>query len=504
MKALLVDDDSTLRLILRSVLEKRGFIVLEAEDGVMGVEMVERHPDIGIVILDVNMPRLNGLEALSKIKAINPSIFCIIATAYSNMNDAITAIKHGAYDYLQKPVAPERLSKLLDKATTANNMVLEASFSAPKIEFDEGRSIVGGSSQLKQVFEVIYKLAKVDTSVLIRGESGTGKELVARALHYNSHRKHGPFVAINCAAIPESLIESELFGHEKGAFTGADRRKLGKFAQAEGGTLFLDEIGDISPGTQVKLLRVLQERCYSLVGGGQDVKTDVRIVAATHKPLEQMIKENKFRADLYYRLNVLPIQLPPLRDRREDIHDLCQYLLKKFNKSHRRKITAISDDAMKLLMNYSWPGNIRELENAVERAFIVESSDILQSSSFDLNGSSHESSTPRATSDMDGTKTNVMRNAAYADEVALERMSQSTQNAAALPTKRGFEFITDNDELNFPALKDRFEREFLIKALTAYKGRINQTAEATQMTKVTLLRKLQKYGIDAKDYFKIL
>lgn len=504
MKALLVDDDSTLRLILRSVLEKRGFIVLEAEDGVMGVEMVERHPDIGIVILDVNMPRLNGLEALSKIKAINPSIFCIIATAYSNMNDAITAIKHGAYDYLQKPVAPERLSKLLDKATTANNMVLEASFSAPKIEFDEGRSIVGGSSQLKQVFEVIYKLAKVDTSVLIRGESGTGKELVARALHYNSHRKHGPFVAINCAAIPESLIESELFGHEKGAFTGADRRKLGKFAQAEGGTLFLDEIGDISPGTQVKLLRVLQERCYSLVGGGQDVKTDVRIVAATHKPLEQMIKENKFRADLYYRLNVLPIQLPPLRDRKEDIHDLCQYLLKKFNKSHRRKITAISDDAMKRLMNYSWPGNIRELENAVERAFIVESSDILQSSSFDLNGSSGESSIPTPTSGMDGTTKNIMQNAAYADEVALERMSQSPQNAAAHPTKGGFEFISDNDELNFPALKDRFEREFLIKALTAYKGRINQTAEATQMTKVTLLRKLQKYGIDAKDYFKIL
>ena len=504
MKALLVDDDSTLRLILRSVLEKRGFVVLEAEDGLMGVEMIERHPDIGIAILDVNMPRLNGLEALAKIKAINPSIFCIIATAYSNMNDAITAIKHGAYDYLQKPVAPERLLKLLDKATAANNMVLEASFAAPKLEFDEGRTIVGGSSQLKQVFDVIYKLAKVDTSVLIRGESGTGKELVARALHYNSHRKHGPFVAINCAAIPESLIESELFGHEKGAFTGADRRKLGKFAQAEGGTLFLDEIGDISPATQVKLLRVLQERSYALVGGSQDVKTDVRIVAATHKPLEQMITENKFRADLYYRLNVLPIQLPPLRDRKEDIHDLCQYLLKKFNKSHKRKINGISDDAMRLLMQYTWPGNIRELENSVERAFILESSDILQMKSFDLQldglGDNRAGTTDQTNLSSTGS---MIQSPVFADEIAASRAAPgNTQGAESQAT--GFSFIRDDDELNFPALKDRFEREFLVKALTAYNGRINQTAEATQMTKVTLLRKLEKYGIDAKDYYKIL
>jgi DNA-binding NtrC family response regulator len=505
MKALLVDDDSTLRLILRSVLEKRGFVVLEAEDGVMGVEMVERHPDIGIVILDVNMPRMNGLDALSRIKTLNPSIFCIIATAYSNMNDAITAIKHGAYDYLQKPVAPERLSKLLDKATTANNMVLEASFAAPKLEFDEGKTIVGGSSQLKQVFDVIYKLAKVDTSVLIRGESGTGKELVARALHYNSHRKHGPFVAINCAAIPESLIESELFGHEKGAFTGADRRKLGKFAQADGGTLFLDEIGDISPATQVKLLRVLQERCYSLVGGNQDIKADVRIIAATHKPLEQMINENKFRADLYYRLNVLPIQLPPLRDRKEDIHDLCQYLLKKFNKSHKRRVTGISDDAMRLLMQYPWPGNIRELENSLERAFILETTDVLQLSSFDLQSSNTTTgaTTQKSLRDSKADLTRSVQGAAYADEIAAARMTAAGQiDAKASGVKT--QFISDDDELNFPALKDRFEREFIVKALTAYNGRINQTAEATQMTKVTLLRKLQKFGIDAKDYFKIL
>ncbi len=497
MKALIVDDDSTLRLVIRTVLEKRGFLVLEAEDGLMGVEMVQRHPDIGVAILDVNMPRMGGIEALEKIKAVNPSIFCIVATAYSNTKDAISAIRHGAYDYLQKPVDPDRLSRLLDKATAANNMVLEASYSAPKLAFDEGRSIVGGSSQLKHVFDVIYKLAKVDTSVLIRGESGTGKELVARALHFNSHRKNSPFVALNCAAIPESLIESELFGHEKGSFTGADKRKLGRFAQAEGGTLFLDEIGDISAATQVKLLRVLQERCYTLVGGSQEIKSDVRIVAATHKPLERMIETNEFRSDLYFRLNVLPINLPPLRERKEDIYDLCQYLLKKFNKTHKRKITSISDQAMKQLMAHPWPGNIRELENSMERAFIMESTDILEAPSFDLQSGSS------------------------AGIVALEATTPTTRTvplatprsgaSAASPTGFGptniaegdFMFVREGDELNFPALRDRFEREFIVKALTAYKGRINQTAEATQMTKVTLLRKLEKHGIDAKSYFKL-
>ncbi len=500
MKALIVDDDSTLRLVIRSVLEKRGFVVLEAEDGVMGVEMATRHPDIGVAILDVNMPRMNGLEALAKIKAINPSIFCIVATAYSNTNDAITAIRHGAYDYLQKPVDTERLSKLLDRATAANNMVLEASFTAPKLNFDEGRVIVGGSSQLKHVFDVIYKLAKVDTSVLIRGESGTGKELVARALHFNSHRKNGPFVALNCAAIPESLIESELFGHEKGSFTGADKRKPGKFALAEGGTIFLDEIGDISAATQVKLLRVLQEKTYSMVGGGQDIAADVRIVAATHKPLEKMIERQEFRADLFFRLNVLPIFLPPLRERKEDIHDLCQYLLQKFNKLHRRKIQAISDDAMRQLMNHPWPGNIRELENAMERAFIMESTQTLQMSSFELQASS--SGTIMDSSQPSIRSTPPFRvGSSSADEVAasLERKRPLTSKSSG----DAFMFIRDGDELNFPALRDRFEREFITKALSTYKGRINQTAEATQMTKVTLLRKLEKYGIDAKDFFKV-
>ena len=477
MKALIVDDDSTLRLTVRSVLEAKGFQVLEAEDGLMAVDIVQRTPDLAVAILDVNMPRMSGLTALAKIKEINPSIFCIVATAYSNMSDAVKAIRAGAFDYIQKPIEPERLLKLLANATEASNLVVEASFTSPQLQFDEGRTIVGSSGSLQKVFDVIYRLAKVDTSVLIRGESGTGKELVARALHFNSHRKSGPFVAVNCAAIPESLIESELFGHEKGAFTGADKRKIGRFQQAEGGTIFLDEIGDISAATQVKLLRVLQERCVTMVGSNQELKVDVRIVAATHKPLEKMVESDQFRSDLFFRLNVLPIVLPPLRDRKEDIPALTNFLIKKFNRLHKRKIEGIEHDAMNALIQYNWPGNIRELENSMERAFIMESSTHIQLSSL-----------PEALS--------ASKNGAH---------PQDSLNPAARQgaTSNRVGFIGDDEQLNFPALKEKFEREFIVKALRLYKGRINQTAEATQMTKVTLLRKLEKFGIDPKEFYTL-
>jgi DNA-binding NtrC family response regulator len=253
----------------------------------------------------------------------------------------------------------------------------------------------------------------------------------------------------------------------------------------------LDEIGDISPAMQVKLLRVLQERSFSPIGSGQEIKADVRIVAATHKPLETMIERGEFRADLFFRLNVLPITLPPLRERRDDIHLLCQYLIKKFNKTHKRKITGISDEALKMLLSHQWPGNIRELENAMERAFIMESTEILQAESFDLKASSQGSMIPQNT--MTQSITTAFNSGA---DVSPSHTSSGRNSETS-------GFIKDGDELNFPVLREKFEREFIIKALTAYRGRINQTAEATQMTKVTLLRKLEKYGIDAKDYFKI-
>ena len=491
-RILVVDDDDTLRFSLRSILETRGYEVEEAIDGIDAVEKIQKIATEGgspfdAVILDVNMPRMNGLEALTKIKEISPSTFCFMLTAYTDVKDAVASIKQGAYDYLEKPIDPDRIIKLLDDAGTANEMVEVAAYSAPCVEFDEGRIMVGGSLSIQKVFNVIYKLSKVETSVLIRGESGTGKELVARAIHFNSHRKKGPFVAVNCAAIPENLIESELFGHERGSFTGADKKKIGKFQFAGGGTIFLDEIGDISPQMQVKLLRVLQEKKFTPVGANQEISADVRIVAATNRHLEDMIEKGSFRSDLFYRLNVLPIVLPPLRERREDIAPIAGFLLKKFNKIHSRTIKEIEKPALEALRRYAWPGNIRELENVIEHAYIIESSDLISFSSLPehiqscLLGAKKDVTRSGATA-IDAGSTDIKTDALFG---SLDDVSD--ENAAAL---------------NYPALKERFEKEFIIRALKAFDGRINQTAEHTQMTKVTLLRKLEKYGINPREFHR--
>jgi two-component system response regulator HydG len=471
MRILVVDDDETLRLTVRTVLETRGYEVEEAEDGIDAVGKVTSHGPWDFVILDVNMPRMSGIDALAKIKEISPATFCLILTAWSDVKDAVAAIKNGAFDYIQKPVDADRLLALIDAASEANAMVEAAAYSAPQLKFDEGRAMIGGSSSILKVFDVIHKLAKVDTSVMIRGESGTGKELVARALHFNSHRKKGPFVAVNCAAIPENLIESELFGHEKGAFTGADKKKIGKFQFAEGGTIFLDEIGDISSQMQVKLLRVLQEKRCTPVGANGEVACDVRVIAATNRPLEKMIETGAFRSDLFYRLNVLPIMLPPLRDRREDIPPLVEFMVRKFNKIHHRNIRGVEKVAMAALRLYSWPGNIRELENVIEHAFIVESGD-------------------------------QIKLPALPDHIQALIENKGASAPQVTPAAETGEMLGDFSQLNYPALKERFEREFLIRALKAFDGRVNQTAEHTQMTKVTLLRKLEKYGIDPRQFHR--
>jgi len=481
MRILVVDDDDTLRLTVRATLETRGYAVLEAEDGLQAVEMVEKQGPFDFVILDVNMPRMSGIEALGRIKELSPATFCLVMTAFSDVKDAVQAIKQGAYDYCQKPVDSERLLKLIDDAAEANAMVEAAAYSAPQLQFDEGRKMIGGSSTILKVFDIIHKLAKVDTSVMIRGESGTGKELVARALHFNSHRKKGPFVAVNCAAIPENLIESELFGHEKGAFTGADRRKVGKFQFADGGTIFLDEIGDISSQMQVKLLRVLQEKRFTPVGANGEISADVRVIAATNRPLEKMIETQQFRADLFYRLNVLPITLPPLRDRREDIPPLVDFMVRKFNRVHQRSIKGVEKQALNALRLYSWPGNIRELENVIEHAFIIESTDTINVSALPEH-----------------IQALLERKGASAPSVGPGGLDITDNDTDSV----GSGSIMDFSQLNYPALKERFEREFLVRALKAFDGRVNQTAEHTQMTKVTLLRKLEKYGIDPKQFYR--
>jgi DNA-binding NtrC family response regulator len=380
-RVLVVDDDATLRLSVASVLSENHYCVDQASDGEEAVNRI-RAGRYNLVLLDVNMPCMSGLEALKEIKLHDPSIIVLILTAFSNINDAVVATKEGAYNYLEKPIKAENLVYLIDKALKAHTLVRNISFSAPMIKLPNGTEFIGQSTEMKRVFSVINKLSRVDTAVLIRGESGTGKELVAQALHFNSPRKDNRFVTINCSAVPENLIESEFFGHEKGAFTGADSRKIGKFQYADGGTLFLDEIGDISPAMQVKLLRALQEKKFTPIGSNREVEVNLRIVAATNRNLEVLIKKGLFREDLFYRLNVLPIQLPALRERKKDIEVLASYFIEKFNQEHKKQITSISSEAMELLKFHNWPGNIRELENVIEHAFVIESGNQITSNSL--------------------------------------------------------------------------------------------------------------------------
>ncbi len=429
-----------------------------------------------LVLLDVNMPIMTGLEALKHIKAYDNGIIVVMLTAYSNVKDAVDAVRQGAYNYLEKPIKSEDLVALVDRALKAQSFVKTVSLSAPAMNAGENKGLIGSSNEMKRIFTLIDKLARVDTSVLIRGESGTGKELVARAIHLNGPRKDERFVAINCSAIPENLIESEFFGHEKGAFTGADGRKIGKFQYADGGTLFLDEIGDISATLQVKLLRALQEQRFTPVGSNREVEVNVRIIAATNRNLEEMIKKGEFREDLFYRLNVLPLFLPPLRERKDDILALVQHFLDKFNGTYGAKIHGISDEAKDLLLKYNWPGNIRELENVMEHAFVIESGSLIGVASL-----------PDA---IRGLSRSVGRSS-----VASDNQEQAVGDKSG-PSP----FSINIENLDFQTQKEEFEKHFIISALKVFNGKINQTALHANIPKKTLLRKLEKYGLTAKDY----
>ena len=460
-RVLIVEDDAQLRQTLGDVFEVSEFRPVLCASAEEALEKTQKQaPDL--VILDVNLPGMSGLECLKRIKERDASITVILMTAYSTIEDAVQAVKDGAYNYLSKPIKHQALVEMVQKALEAKTLVEDMAFSAPIVSMASGE-FVGNSNEMRKVFGVIHKLAKVDTSVLIRGESGTGKELVARAIHFNSSRKDGKLVALNCSSIAENLFESELFGHERGAFTGADQRHIGKFQYAEGGTLFLDEIGDLSAAMQVKLLRVLQERKFTPVGSNREVEADVRVIAATNRNLEDMMKRGVFREDLFYRLNVIPIFLPPLRDRKDDIEKLANHFVREFNKRQSKNIAKIATDALAILLNHQWPGNIRELENAIEYAFVIESSDQITTGSLPayLAGT--------------GTSGNVMG-------IPAPALSAS------------------GSLLDFNSEKERFERDFLMRALATFQGRINQTAEHAHIPKKTLLRKLKKYGIRPDDY----
>lgn len=466
ISVLIVDDEPELRRSIASVLTTQlpavSFAITEAADGLEAVAKVDEQ-EFDLVMMDVKMPGMNGLEALSRIKSKTPGTFVVIMTAHSNLQDAVVAIRDGAYDYLEKPVNPARLAEIVTKSFEARDLVSSLALSNPIFDDDIDSEFVGHSQQMRQVFDLIYKLCKVETTVLVRGENGTGKELVARAIHFNSPRKAGPFVAVNCGAIPESLMESEFFGHEKGAFTGAHERKIGRFQMANNGTLFLDEIGELKPEMQVKLLRILQERKFTPVGGSREVKTNARIIAATNRNLEKMIDVGEFREDLFYRLNVMPIFLPPLRERVDDIPGLVQTFIRKFAKGHPQSpITGISPDALAVLQAHRWPGNIRELENAIERAFIVETQSQIQPASLPDH---------------------------------LRQSVERAKIAAANPDAKN----APTPAFDYEQFKESSEKEFIVGALRANRGRINQTVAQANIPKNTLLRKIKKYGINVKE-----
>jgi DNA-binding NtrC family response regulator len=385
MKGVLIVDDEvgtreSLRMLLKNDYEV--FLAKNAEETFLQIK--GHSPDI--VLLDIILPDLDGLKVLEKIKQKEPDVIVIMITATRTVKTAVEAMKLGAYDYVTKPFDTEELSLIIRRALSTQALEKEVRYLREEIDKSCGfGNIVGKSKVMEDVFKIVRQIADSKSTVLIMGESGTGKELISRAIHYNSNRRNFPFVTINCAAIPETLIESELFGHEKGAFTNAIEKKLGRFEVAHEGTLFLDEIGELSLATQAKILRFLEEKEFNRVGGSKTIKVDVRLITATNKELTQLLKKGSFREDLYYRINVVPIIIPPLRERKEDIPLLIDHFIGKFNEENNKNVKGVSKEALELMMNYEWPGNVRELENLIERVIALTPNEHIQPNELPLS-----------------------------------------------------------------------------------------------------------------------
>jgi two-component system response regulator HydG len=445
-----VDDDAAHRTMLRTLINGWGYDVFEAEDGSIAIEMVKNQP-FDLVLMDVRMLKVSGLEALEQIKSLNPAIPVIIMTAYSSVETAVEALKKGAYDYLTKPLDFDKLKMTIGRSMEhirlkEENRLLKESLGK---HFDRQR-IIGSSPAMERLLETVAQVAASEATVLITGESGTGKGLIAGTIHYNSPRKNGPFVKINCAALSETLLESELFGHEKGAFTGADRRKEGCFLQAQKGTLLLDEVSEMPLTMQVKLLQVLQDRELRRVGGETVISVDVRVIAATNKDLMNLVDNGLFREDLYYRLNVVGLEIPPLSKRREDIPLLAQNFMNIFAEKNRKEIKGFTPMAMDRLIRYHWPGNVRELMNAIERGVVLARSEYLDEIDFPIIHHTPESPFP-------------------------ERLEQEEPEAGA------------------PL--DQVEKTAILKMLESTGGNKSETARRLGITRKTLHTKLKKYGM---------
>jgi two-component system, NtrC family, response regulator HydG len=446
---LIVDDDLTHRTMLRTLLGGWGYTIQEADDGSTAIERVHESA-FDLILMDIRMIKVSGLEALTRIKGYNPSIPVVIMTAYASVETALDALKNGAYDYLTKPLDFDELRLTMERAMDHTRLREENRQLRETLgdRFDR-RNIIGRSPAMVRLLETVAQVAASEATVLITGESGTGKEMIAGAVHFNSPRHGGPFIKINCAAIAETLLESELFGHEKGAFTGAYRRKEGRFVQAHGGTFFLDEISEMNPAMQVKLLRVLQDREITRVGGEEVIRVDVRIVAATNKDLLHLVGKGQFREDLYYRLNVVALTLPPLRERMEDIPLLAQHFLKLFSEKNNKTIRGFTPQAMDTLLRHQWPGNVRELMNAVERAVVLSRSEYLGG-----------------------------------EDLPLVPSVAKTDGRVGAP---------DRAQESLPL--EEVEKAAIMRALETSSGNKSEAARRLGITRKTLLKKLRNYGV---------
>ncbi len=448
---LVVDDDSGHLMTLKTIIKSWSYTAQGVDDGAKAVQKV-KEASFDLILMDVRMAVMSGIDALKQIKKYNPSIPILIMTAYSSVESAVSAMKAGAYDYLTKPLDFDELKMTIERALEHVGLKAENKALREKLGLDlELKNIIGKSRPVKELVDMVAMIAPSEATVLIMGESGTGKELVARAIHSNSSRREGPLVIVNCAALTETLLESELFGHEKGAFTGADKKREGRFMQAHKGTIFLDEIGEMSLMMQAKLLRVIQEREIQRVGGDQTLKVNVRILAATNRILEEEVLSGKFREDLFYRLNVVAVKVPPLRERMDDIPLLAHYFLNKYAATNRKQIKGFTPISMDMLLKYNWPGNVRELENAVERAVILSLGDYINEKELPLSL----------------TKS-------YSFEPKVPESLKSAPGAVSL---------------------EDIQKQAILKALEETGGNKSETARKLGINRRTLYMKLEKFGV---------
>lgn len=462
---LIIDDEASIRQSLTGALKDEGYRVSVASSGREGLESL-RAERADVVLLDIWMPEMDGLETLKHIKGEWPDQSVIVMSGHGNIETAVRATKLGAFDFVEKPLSLERILVLLQNASSVQDLARENS--ALRKQVQKSRTLVGESPAVRQVQDLIRRVAPTTGSVLITGENGTGKELVAHSLHALSPRFNKPFIEVNCAAIPEELIESELFGHEKGAFTGATQLRRGKFDLAHGGTLFLDEIGDMSLKTQAKVLRILQEQKFERVGGAQTISVDVRIVAATNKDLKAEIQRGSFRGDLFYRLNVIPFHIPPLRERKGDITLLAEHFLREFSNTHGRKSRALSKEALEVLLAYQWPGNVRELKNLMERLVIL---------------------TTEAEEGKAFTASHLLTQ--LSDEALTLQFTGAAFEAAAGDASASAKNLRD--------ARQEFEREFILKTLKEVDWNVSKAAQVLGVERSHLHKKIKSYGIETKD-----